>query len=45
LGALTPKVGLWSSGVIVGIIFIGVALVSAVFTEETYGKELDYVES
>jgi hypothetical protein len=28
----------------VGVIFIGVAFVSVFFTEETYGKELDYVE-
>ena len=44
LGALTPQIGLWNSGVSVGVIFIGVALVSVFFTEETYGKELDYVE-
>jgi MFS family permease len=44
LGALTPVVGLWSSGVIVGILFIGIALLSVFLTEETYGKDLDYVE-
>jgi MFS family permease len=44
LGALTPVTGLWWSGVIVGIIFILIALWSAFKTEETYGKELDYVE-
>jgi putative MFS transporter len=44
LGALTPVTGLWWSGVIVGVIFISVALWSAFKTEETYGKELDYVE-
>ena len=44
LGGLTPLVGLWWSGVTVGIVFMGVALVSAVLTEETYGKELDYTE-
>jgi MFS transporter, putative metabolite:H+ symporter len=44
LGALTPVTGLWWSGVIVGIIFIGIALWSAFKTEETYGKELDYME-
>ncbi|NJK98398.1 MAG: hypothetical protein HC905_28900, partial [Bacteroidales bacterium] len=44
LAALTPKAGLWSSGVIVGILFIGIALVSVFFTEETYGKDLDYQE-
>jgi MFS family permease len=45
LGAFTPVVGLWSSGVIVGVIFIGVALASVFFTDETYGKDLDYVEN
>ena len=44
LGALTPITGLWLSGVIVGVIFIGIALVSAFMTEETHGKELDYLE-
>lgn len=44
LGTLTPVVGLWSSGVMVGIIFIGVAFASIFFTDETYGKELDYVD-
>jgi MFS transporter, putative metabolite:H+ symporter len=44
LGALTPVTGLWTSGVIVGVLFIGVAIVSVFLTEETYGKELDYVE-
>jgi len=45
LGALTPITGLWLSGVIVGIIFIVVALGSAFLNEETYGKELDYLET
>lgn len=44
LGTLTPVAGLWTSGVIVGVIFIGIALISVFFTEETYGKELDYTE-
>jgi MFS transporter, putative metabolite:H+ symporter len=44
LGALSPTVGLWKSGAMVGILFIGVALVSVFFTEETYGKDLDYTE-
>jgi MFS transporter, putative metabolite:H+ symporter len=44
LGAFTPITGLWLSGVIVGVIFIGVAFVSAFLTEETWGKELDYLE-
>ncbi len=44
LGTLTPLVGLWLSGVIVGVIFIGIALWSVFLTEETYGKDLDYIE-
>jgi MFS family permease len=44
LGFFTPVTGLWKAGVIVGVIFIGIALVSVFFTEETYGKELDYTE-
>jgi len=44
LGTLTPVMGLWTSGVIVGVIFLGIALISVFFTEETYGKELDYSE-
>jgi len=44
LGTFTLNTGLWWSAVLVGIMFIGVALVSAFFPEETYGKELDYVE-
>jgi MFS family permease len=44
LGALTPITSLWTSGVIVGILFIGIALASVFFTEETYGKDLDYIE-
>jgi MFS transporter, putative metabolite:H+ symporter len=44
LGTLTPVTGLWMSGVIVGIIFIGIAVIAAIFTEETHGKELDYLE-
>jgi MFS family permease len=44
LGILTPKNGIWLAGVIVGIIFIGIALISVFLTEETYGKDLDYIE-
>jgi MFS transporter, putative metabolite:H+ symporter len=44
LGILTPHTGLWTSGVIVGVIFIGIAMWSVFLTEETYGKELDYIE-
>ena len=44
LGTFKLKFGLWNSGVIVGIIFIGAAILAAFFVEETYGKELDYME-
>jgi putative MFS transporter len=44
LGIFTTLTGLWPAGVIVGIIFIGIALLSAFFIDETYGKELDYLE-
>ncbi len=44
LGSLEPVTGLWWSGVLTGILFIGVALWSAFRSEETYGKDLDYVE-
>jgi putative MFS transporter len=44
LGIFTTLSGLWLSGVFVGIIFIGTALLAAFFIEETYGKELDYIE-
>jgi hypothetical protein len=44
LGAFRPVTGLWASGVIVGVLFIGVALISVFYTEETYGKDLDYIE-
>ena len=44
LGSLTPITGLWTSGVLTGVVFIGIALIAVFFTEETYGKDLDYME-
>jgi len=44
LGICTSRIGLWTAGVIVGVIFIGIAIWAALLNEETYGKELDYVE-
>lgn len=44
LGVLNPMVGLWSAGVIVGVLFTVIALVSVLFIDETYGKDLDYLE-
>jgi MFS family permease len=35
---------LWWSGVFVGIIFIGIAIFASFLIEETYNKELDYIE-
>ena len=36
--------GLWISAVIVGVFFIAIAIISVFFIDETYGKDLDYVE-
>jgi MFS transporter, putative metabolite:H+ symporter len=44
LGILNPVVGLWSAGVIVGVLFTVTALVSVFFIDETYSKDLDYLE-
>lgn len=44
VGVLTPLVGLWFAGVIVGLIFFIIASISLFFIEETYGKDLDYIE-
>ncbi len=44
LGVLTVQFNLWWAGVIVGFVFIVIALFSAFLTEETYGKDLDYIE-
>ncbi len=44
LGAFKSSSGLWLAGIYTGILVMAIALWSAYFTEETYGKELDYVE-
>ena len=44
LGALTPLYGLWYAGVMIGVFFTVMAFISVYFIEETYGKDLDYVE-
>jgi MFS family permease len=44
LGVLNPLVGLWNAGVILGVLFTAIAIVSVFFIEETYGKDLDYME-
>lgn len=38
------RIGLWSSGIIVGIICLSLAFFSLYKLEETYEKDLDYVE-
>jgi MFS transporter, putative metabolite:H+ symporter len=44
LGTFKSSSGLWLAGIYTGLIVMAVALMSAWFTEETYGKDLDYVE-
>ena len=44
LGLFSHMVGLLTSGILVGIIFLGTALVAALLLQETYGRELDYIE-
>lgn len=44
LGMLTPLIGIWQSGVAIGIFFIGLAIFAAFIIHDTYGKELDYLE-
>jgi putative MFS transporter len=41
---LGVRTGLYHAGIIVGIIFLGTALVASYFIPETFGKELDYTE-
>jgi len=42
--ALTPKVGIEASGIIVGAIALVLAFIGLSGLEETYGKDLDYIE-
>ena len=42
--ALTPRVGIEASGIIVGAIALVLAFLGLSGLEETYGKDLDYVE-
>jgi hypothetical protein len=37
-------IGLWGSALIIGIIVMSLAFYSLYHLEETYGKELDYIE-
>lgn len=40
----TPVTGLWIAGFWLGVLFLALSLISIRFTEETYGKDLDYIE-
>lgn len=44
LDSLTPSIGLWLAGIVIGIICLGLAFILSFFVEETYGKDLDYIE-
>ncbi len=44
LEAFKESIGLLQAGIIVGVVCIGIALISAWFMEETFGKDLDYME-
>jgi uncharacterized membrane protein len=36
--------GIWLSGLILGVLCLFISLVAIYFTEESFGKDLDYVE-
>lgn len=42
--SMRGSMGLWSAGLLIGIIVILISLVSIFFSEETHGKDLDYNE-
>lgn len=44
VGFLRPQVGVVTSALIVGVVAIAVGLLALGWLEETYGKDLDYVE-
>jgi MFS transporter, putative metabolite:H+ symporter len=44
LGFIAQYTGLYLSGILIGILFLGAALIASFFMHETFGKELDYVE-
>jgi MFS family permease len=43
--AMQPSLGYVKSGWVTGVVVMAVSCVSLLFTEETYGKDLNYVES
>jgi MFS family permease len=44
LSFFTYLSGLYVAGILTGIVFIGVALIAAYFIEETYNRDLDFLE-
>ncbi len=44
LAFFSSLTGLWLSGVLVGVIFFAVAFIALFFIDETYNKDLDYLE-
>jgi MFS family permease len=44
VGALKPAMGLWGAGALVGALCITLSFLAVSRSQETYGKELDYVE-
>ncbi len=45
IASLKTSYDLWTAGLIIGGIVIAISLIAIIFTEETYGKELDYNEA
>jgi putative MFS transporter len=43
--AMQPSLGYVKSGWVTGVVVMAVSCISLLFTEETYGKDLNYVES
>lgn len=44
INSLRGTYDLWTAGVVVGIVVLLLSLTGVLFSKETYGKELDYVE-
>ena len=45
VGWLRPQVGVVQSALIVGVVALAIAFLALGWIEETYGKDLDYVET
>lgn len=44
IASMRGSMGLWSAGLVIGVVVIFLSLTSIFFTEETHGKDLDYNE-